>query len=224
MNFHNLYFSQRQKECFSTRLVKWGLGPRENAIELQLNLYWKRQIFIGKWEEFNQNGVRGQTDMGERRKEMEEPGKVELGESFKQLSSELSIKRKRKMRREDFSEIFLWFYLKSKDLLLLDFPGGTVDKNPPANAGFEPCSGESPHVLGWLSLCATSTDLHFGACALRLLSPCAAVLKPACPAWLGYKRSHHNEKFAHCDKSSPCLPHLEGAKAKQGRPSTAKNK
>ena len=73
--------------------------------------------------------------MGERRKEMEEPGKVELGESFKQLSSEWSIKRKRKMRREDFSEIFLWFYLKSKDLLLLDFPGGTVDKNPPANAG-----------------------------------------------------------------------------------------
>ena len=42
-----------------------------------------------------------------------------------------------------------------------DFPGGSVVKNPPANAGvhgFEPCSGKIPHAMEQLSLCATTTE------------------------------------------------------------------
>ena len=43
-----------------------------------------------------------------------------------------------------------------------DFPGGTVVKNLPANAGghgFEPWSGKIPHAVEHLSLCATTTKL-----------------------------------------------------------------
>ena len=43
-----------------------------------------------------------------------------------------------------------------------DFPGGPVDKNPPANAGdtegFDPWSKKIPHAAGNQSLCATATD------------------------------------------------------------------
>ena len=41
------------------------------------------------------------------------------------------------------------------------FPGGTVVKNPPANAGgrgFEPWSGKIPHAVEQLSPCATTTE------------------------------------------------------------------
>ena len=41
----------------------------------------------------------------------------------------------------------------------MDFPGGTVDKNPPANAGaqgFDPWSGKIPHAPEHLSPCATT--------------------------------------------------------------------
>ena len=52
-----------------------------------------------------------------------------------------------------------------------DFPGGTVDKNPPVKKkkkkesacqfrghGFEPWSGKIPHAVEHLSLCATTTE------------------------------------------------------------------
>ena len=42
-----------------------------------------------------------------------------------------------------------------------DFPGGTVVKNPPANAGDTgsiPWSGKIPHAAEQLSLCATTTE------------------------------------------------------------------
>ena len=45
--------------------------------------------------------------------------------------------------------------------LLRGFPGGTVVKNPPANAGghgFKPCSGEIPHAAEQLSPCTTTTE------------------------------------------------------------------
>ena len=43
----------------------------------------------------------------------------------------------------------------------MDFPGGAVVKNPPANAGghrFEPWSGKIPRVTEQLSLWATTTE------------------------------------------------------------------
>ena len=41
------------------------------------------------------------------------------------------------------------------------FPGGTVVKNPPANAGdygFEPWSGRIPHAAEQLSPCTPTTE------------------------------------------------------------------
>ena len=50
----------------------------------------------------------------------------------------------------------------------MDFPGGPVIKNLPANAGdmsglvgFDPWSGRISHAEEWLSLCATSTQPMF---------------------------------------------------------------
>ena len=44
----------------------------------------------------------------------------------------------------------------------MDFPGGAVIKNPPANAdsghGFEPWSGKIPPATEQLSTCATTTE------------------------------------------------------------------
>ena len=46
--------------------------------------------------------------------------------------------------------------------LLRDFPGGTVVKNPPANAGdnagFKPWSGKISHAVEQPSPCATTTE------------------------------------------------------------------
>ena len=42
-----------------------------------------------------------------------------------------------------------------------DFPGGKVDKNPPANAedmDSDPWSSKSPHAMEQLSPCATATE------------------------------------------------------------------
>ena len=42
-----------------------------------------------------------------------------------------------------------------------DFPGDTVVKNLPANAGntsYDPWSGKIPHTAEQLSLCATTTE------------------------------------------------------------------
>ena len=37
----------------------------------------------------------------------------------------------------------------------MDFPGGTVDENPPANAGHDSRSGKIPGAMEQLSLCST---------------------------------------------------------------------
>ena len=51
------------------------------------------------------------------------------------------------------------------------------------------------------------------------------LLKPAClEPMLHNKRSHRNEKPAHCNEEKPCSPQLEKAHAQQRRPKTAKNK
>ena len=45
----------------------------------------------------------------------------------------------------------------------MDFPGGALVKNPPANAGghgFEPWSGKIPHAAEQLSPRATTTEAH----------------------------------------------------------------
>ena len=46
-------------------------------------------------------------------------------------------------------------------MIILGFPGGTVVKNPPANAGdtgSSPGPGRSPHAMEQLSPCATATE------------------------------------------------------------------
>ena len=68
-----------------------------------------------------------------------------------------------------------------------DVPGGTVDKNPPANAED---TGRSH--MPW------ATKAH----ELQLLSPCELqLLKPTCPEpVLCNKRSHKDEKAKLCNK------------------------
>ena len=62
---------------------------------------------------------------------------------------------------------------------MLDFPVGTVDKNPPANEGhteFDPWFRKIPHATGQLS-------------------PCTATIEPLClEPVLCNKRSHRHEK------------------------------
>ena len=58
---------------------------------------------------------------------------------------------------------------------ILDFPGGPVVKNPPANAGdmgFDPWSRKFPHAMGQLSLEATTTEpMCPEVCALQQEKP-----------------------------------------------------
>ena len=64
-----------------------------------------------------------------------------------------------------------------------DFPGGTVVKNPPANAG------DTGSALVWEDpTCREATK----PCVPQLLKP--VCLEPV----LRNKRSHHNEKPMHC--------------------------
>ena len=89
---------------------------------------------------------------------------------------------------------------------VLDNPGGRVAKNPLANAGdmgLIPGSGFTCHRT--TKLCATNIE----ACMPKACAP-------------QHKRSHCNEKPAHCNKSSPTLQQLQKAQ-EQKRPSTAKN-
>ena len=62
-----------------------------------------------------------------------------------------------------------------------NFPGGTVDKNPPANVGggygSSTWSGNIPHTVGQLSLCALSTEPALVSCtywSLCTYSLCSA--------------------------------------------------
>ena len=97
--------------------------------------------------------------------------------------------------------------LKSLFEYLLDFPGGTVDKNLPANIGDMGllCG------LGRLTSLRATKPIHhnYWACVIQ---PEAPTIEPACyihwslcapEAVLCNKRSHHNEKPAHGNKAAP---------------------
>ena len=89
-----------------------------------------------------------------------------------------------------------------------DFPGGAVAKNPPANAGD---TGSSPgpgrsrmpqsnkaRAPQLLSLCSRAREP-------QLLKP--AFLEPV----LRNKRSHRNERPAHCNEEQPPLAATRGS-------------
>ena len=73
---------------------------------------------------------------------------------------------------------------------------------PMQGTGFEPWSGKIPHATEQLSPCATTTELcavepashNYGAHVPQLLNP--TCLEPV----LCNKRSHRNERPAHCNK------------------------
>ena len=120
-------------------------------------------------------------------------------------------------------------------MLLSDFPGGTVVKNPPANAGdtgSRPGQGRS-HNRG-----ATNPVHHnYWACALepashnywahvpQLLSPRATTTEArmlrACA--LQQREATAMRSPRTTTKSSPRSPQLEKAQAQQRRPNAAKN-
>ena len=87
--------------------------------------------------------------------------------------------------------------LNNQDIIFWDFPGGAVVKNPPANAGdtsSSPGLGRS-HAL-------RSNLVHAPQLlSLRSRAHESQLLKPACldPVFRN-KRSHHNEKPAHCNE------------------------
>ena len=98
--------------------------------------------------------------------------------------------------------ISLTFKEKSLDLKLIqDFPGGTVVKNPPANAGTQvralfredpTCRGATKPVCHNYWACALEPTSHnYWACVPQLLKPMP--LEPM----LHNKRSHRNEKPEH---------------------------
>ena len=100
-----------------------------------------------------------------------------------------------------------------------DFPGGTVEKNLPANArdigsipGLERCH-MSRSNKAW---CATTSEL-------ALQSPQTATTEAHVPRPCN-KRSHHNEKPVRHNKEQPHLPQLEKACVQQPRPCVTNNK
>ena len=73
-----------------------------------------------------------------------------------------------------------------------DFPGGAVDRNLPAKAGFDPWSRKIPRATEQLSLGTTTKEAFL----LRAHRP--QLLKPTClETALHHKRSHHDEKPMH---------------------------
>ena len=103
----------------------------------------------------------------------------------------------------------------------MDFPGGAVVKNLSANAGDTgsiPGLGRS-HML-------RSNEAHAPQLlSLRSRAHEPQLLKPSClEPVLHNNRSHHYEKPVHHNKSSPCSPQLEKARAQQWRHNAAKNK
>ena len=66
---------------------------------------------------------------------------------------------------------------------VLDFPGGTVVKNPPANAGdtgSSPGPGRSHIPQSNKARAPQLLSLHSRAREPQLLSPCAATTEPTC--------------------------------------------
>ena len=83
-----------------------------------------------------------------------------------------------------------------------DFPGGAVVKNPPANAGdmgLSPGPGRSHRPRSNKARAPQLLSLCSRAHVLQLLKP--VCLEPV----LSNKRSHRNEKPAHCNEEWPQL-------------------
>ena len=111
----------------------------------------------------------------------------------------------------------------------MDFPGGAVVENPPANAGdtgSSPGPGRSHMPRGatkpvrhnYWACTLEPASRNYWACVLQLLKPVR--LEPV----LHNKRSHHSKKLRTATKSSPRSPQLEKARVQQWRPNTTKNK
>ena len=101
------------------------------------------------------------------------------------------------------------------------FPGGTVVKNPPANAeeiGSSPCPGRSHMLRSNQARAPQLLSLHTRARKPQLQKP--ACLEPV----LCNKRSHLMRSLHTATKSSPRSPQLERAREQQRRPNAAKNK
>ena len=119
------------------------------------------------------------------------------------------------------------FFLSSK-VTFMGFPGGSVVKKPPANAGDvrlrslilkDPtCHRATKHVFHDYWPLSTASEP-------QLLSPRVQLLKPACPrASAQQQRCLHNEDQPLQLGRSPHSPQLEKARtATKQRPSTAKN-
>ena len=96
-----------------------------------------------------------------------------------------------------------------------DFPSGTADRNPPANAGN---MGLIPDLKRCHVQWATKlTHCNYWARPLQLLKP--RCLEPV----LSNNTSHQNEKPLHSTKMKPCSLQLEKAYVQQGRPGITKN-
>ena len=100
--------------------------------------------------------------------------------------------------------------------LRLDFPGSTVDKNPPSSAGDPGSIADLGRSHMWQSNLSPGVKTTEPAC-------CNDKLESLGPVPLN-KRSHRKEKPSHCKESIPLSPQLEKAHAKQRRPSATKNK
>ena len=119
---------------------------------------------------------------------------------------------------------------------LLDFPGGRVVKNLPANAGFDTWSRNIPHATEKLSLWAAITEVRY---LVQEYSTCHRVTKPLSCNYRGHsselmkRMSSHAlqheeppqwEAFRPQLESRPHSLQLEKARMQQWGPSTAKNK
>ena len=109
--------------------------------------------------------------------------------------------------------------LLSFKMLRMDFPGGSVTKNPPANGrrhGFHPWSGKIPRAVEQLSPFARTTEPVLKSLGAATTEPtCCKDQSPrALEPVLCNQRSHHSEKPA--TREQPPVH--------QRRPRTAKNK
>ena len=98
----------------------------------------------------------------------------------------------------------------------MDFPGGAVVKNPPANAGD---TGSSPGP-GRSHMPRSNT-----ACTPQLLSPRATTTEACVPRVHASQQEKPPQWEAHTTtKSSSCSPLLEKAHTQQQKPNAAINK
>ena len=108
-----------------------------------------------------------------------------------------------------------------------DFPGGTVVKNPPANAGDMgsiPGPGRSHMTWSNWAYAPQLLSLRSGAREPQLLNPCAATTEARVPRACApqQEKPPQWEARAPQQKGSPRSPQLEKARVQQRRLNTAK--